>query len=540
MGIETDGITRDGAGATVTRTPETTKGGLSASAESGTLRRVSDGRRGLWIKTPSQWAPVRGGVYDAAEFGVTADGSTDDTTALQDLIDLVKSSNFGEGGIIKLPGGDIRTTSTLTIDDDTVFLVGQGPSATRIVADGVTGSVLEIAGTKANPLRLHAIIGMDLVGDTAAGTTYGLDARYSVHEELTVHRVRAYKNANAQIRLDNCWGADVTNIVCGGFNVGTYGLRALNANVVRMNGVWVNNIADINSTGIRIDGATGCSLENATVENCADGIQLEPNLGGGNEADSFLIQDLNVEKLKNAKNVAKLGVAGNGTVFGVTLQNCTLKGTKILIDDAEDVKLENIRSNPSSSIHIETTANAVNVRAEGLLPEIVLVEATDIRLLDKPSIWIPAKDFGAAEGIPTLGLHGASPDQYLAYALSNTGSKEAIIATVVMPKNFGEATVQPHLYWASPNTSTEQTAALSASATAIGKGSAADSQNLNTGTFEDSTTAHGVNKPARKKWQATLPNGREIVNLIVRRSSGNADDDLTNDANIIGVELRIV
>lgn len=64
-------------------------------------------------------------VYD---FGAQGDGITDDTMAIQKALDT--------GGVIVMPSGNYKVTSTLVIKSDNTVLVGQGPSITTIIFTG--------------------------------------------------------------------------------------------------------------------------------------------------------------------------------------------------------------------------------------------------------------------------------------------------------------------------------------------------------------------------------------------------------------------
>jgi hypothetical protein len=93
------------------------------------------------------------GVYLATSYGVTADGSTDDTLALQAAIDAMEAAN---GGTLYLPLGTIKITSTITVNGSNIVIIGRGMSPnydslsmgifTRLSWSGTAaGTMLEIA-----------------------------------------------------------------------------------------------------------------------------------------------------------------------------------------------------------------------------------------------------------------------------------------------------------------------------------------------------------------------------------------------------------
>lgn len=83
---------------------------------------------------------LQGKAYvDARDFGVTADGVTDDTTALQNAIDAAASGGFSR---VVLPEGTIIVSSTIEITTSNIFIEGQGGSWTAN-----TGAALDRAKT---------------------------------------------------------------------------------------------------------------------------------------------------------------------------------------------------------------------------------------------------------------------------------------------------------------------------------------------------------------------------------------------------------
>lgn len=98
----------------------------------------------------TRWKRVFDGSIQAKWFGVTGDGVTDDTAAIQSVIDYVESLN---GGDVVFAAGDFRITAQLNVNVDNVRLVGQGQggiasaiaatrtsSATRLFWDAAASS----------------------------------------------------------------------------------------------------------------------------------------------------------------------------------------------------------------------------------------------------------------------------------------------------------------------------------------------------------------------------------------------------------------
>ena len=77
-----------------------TEVGLPSAGNSGWLRRVSDGVRGIWMDSGTNWFPLITSV-NVREFGARGDGVTDDTAAFQAAADALLAT----GGILTVPLG---------------------------------------------------------------------------------------------------------------------------------------------------------------------------------------------------------------------------------------------------------------------------------------------------------------------------------------------------------------------------------------------------------------------------------------------------
>lgn len=80
-------------------------------------------------------------VVYASDYGATGDGTTDDTAAIQAAIDAVEATN---GGTVVFKAGDYKITSQLNVNENNVFLLGEGQGG---YAGGIT-SLRDSAATR--------------------------------------------------------------------------------------------------------------------------------------------------------------------------------------------------------------------------------------------------------------------------------------------------------------------------------------------------------------------------------------------------------
>lgn len=109
--------------------------GLPSVPEAGRIARVTDGAKGLRFSQGDRWL-VPGPWVNVLGYGARGDGTTDDTTAIQDAIDDLPAGN----GVIYLPAGTYLVDG-LSHDDGVLYL-----------GDGSGVSILKHADGQATPL----------------------------------------------------------------------------------------------------------------------------------------------------------------------------------------------------------------------------------------------------------------------------------------------------------------------------------------------------------------------------------------------------
>lgn len=94
--------------------------------------------KNVWLSLQSQLA------LNVKSFGAVGDGTTDDTTAIQNAINY----SFSHGRIIIFPGGDYRVTATITIPEacSLIGLTGAPPGGTNATGNGFPTIVHDFDG----------------------------------------------------------------------------------------------------------------------------------------------------------------------------------------------------------------------------------------------------------------------------------------------------------------------------------------------------------------------------------------------------------
>jgi hypothetical protein len=101
------------------------------------------------------------GVFDVRAFGAKGDGSTDDTVAIQAAIN---AATVG-GGVVFLPAGSYRVTSTLSVTKETVSLVGAGSHASVLLSE-TTGDTLLVYASPMSIEQAGRFVGFMIQGNT--------------------------------------------------------------------------------------------------------------------------------------------------------------------------------------------------------------------------------------------------------------------------------------------------------------------------------------------------------------------------------------
>ena len=117
--------------------------------------------------------PKLASAVSVLDYGAVGDGVTDDTAAVQAAIDSILSS--GRRGVVSVPPGTYRLTSTVDIDGVSCGLVGEdgGELSTILYIDHTSGPGIRLKNRR-NVLRNFEVTGSPTRAAAAAGTNYGV------------------------------------------------------------------------------------------------------------------------------------------------------------------------------------------------------------------------------------------------------------------------------------------------------------------------------------------------------------------------------
>ena len=329
-------------------------------------------------------------VVEAVDFGVAADGATDDTEAMQDAIDATAN-----GGTLRLPVGLILITSTLTRTTP-ITIVGSGPPSslvrdvfggggysslsvqgTALLSTESSGTVLALGDTSGGhySLRDLAVLGVGGTGRTTVGinATGGGGAFIADFDHVMVSNMKT-----GIACLDTCEDGRFGGLLLYGNDVGFWGDGDTNSNVFTGIDCAANNVCGhiLGSTNTFVGGTVqgtiqyGFRVQNG--ENHFSDIYFEDNVAVGaaislEKASSWVLTNLDA-----GTDVITLDAAAPADdtqvylwVDGSTsaLPAAVSEGTAYFVDDSSGstMKLRTAASPAGSYIDFVTAGTVLTV-----------------------------------------------------------------------------------------------------------------------------------------------------------------------------------
>lgn len=247
--------------------------------------------------------------FNVKDYGATGDGSTDDTSAINDAI------TAASGDILLFPKGDYKITSTLTIPANTI-VIGYGArlfnTTTNIdfleIDSGCKVYGIEIEGTGYADLDGSAGSGIKLEGEVGSNKTnviiqdcyiHDLEGHSAVYiedaENVWVSNCRLMNQAYSgvlimsgiNVHVDKCHIKEITSSYINQYGVTISSWNA--AENPRSERCWVTDclIEDVTGwEGIDTHGGKGLRIEGNIIRGCKTGIVLKMRPSSGTTIDS--------------------------------------------------------------------------------------------------------------------------------------------------------------------------------------------------------------------------------------------------------------
>ncbi len=255
-----------------------------------------------------------GGVVHAASicnvktYGATGNGSTKDTTAIQNAINACSG-----GGTVDFPAGNYLTAPLFLLKNNITLNVESGAT---ILGSTTTSDYTVTSGEKVDTTTL-ALINSDGVSGitiTGGGVINGQGASWWATGSAAGSRPRLVEIAYGS-------GITVSNVTLE--NAGAMHLFLKGTSNVTVNGITISSPASSpNTDGIDPASSTNVTIENSTISDGDDNIAIKAQYAG--QPSSGII-------IKNCTFGSGHGLSiGNdlgGGVSGVTVSNVTFNGT---------------------------------------------------------------------------------------------------------------------------------------------------------------------------------------------------------------------
>ena len=236
--------------------------------------------------TPEAAPPLPGAAcVNPIAYGADPSGARDSTAAIEAAIrNAAWSLGSPAPGVVCLPAGHFKTTSTIAITSGYVTIQGAGYFATLLMPAGDYGDVFYVA--KATPAPY--IFGVNFANlriYITANPTHGAGIHFNQANSSTI----------THVQVDGMFGAydikssanlffDAANSVGNNSNAGSYGYR-----FHRANNEAVNPSEDF-VENVNVRGLSGQSISYALIVNASDGIQFSNFHFGWSSGAAVLLQ----------------------------------------------------------------------------------------------------------------------------------------------------------------------------------------------------------------------------------------------------------
>jgi hypothetical protein len=230
--------------------------------------------------------------YDVTHsgWGAIGDGVTDDTTAIQNAINAAELEGFG---VIFLPGGTYKVSSSLTVESSGITIMGSGVDVSVIKTSSTTADIITLGD---GSTTYNNIVVKDLTIDTSVTRTAGAAIELNKVNRVILDNIKT----DSQIFSINApSGVTNTSIFINRFElrqqVATTGVGiSLDGDIhdVYINELIMNTTGSDPGIGIRLTAANRVWITNSHLINAGKGIYIFP--GAGDTVDRVFIENTEV------------------------------------------------------------------------------------------------------------------------------------------------------------------------------------------------------------------------------------------------------
>jgi hypothetical protein len=241
--------------------------------------------------------------------GVAGDGTTDDTTALQRVIDRAAESRGGP--TLRLPPGR--------------YLTGTLHLRSHLHLELMAGAVLVASSRRADFSPLEQLAYDPFADDETTDQHFAVLSGDGLEHVVlsgpgTVDGNRDARGGPKLVGLKNCRDVTVRNLQL--VNSPNYALSLLGCQRVDIEHVVVHNS---HADGIDPDCSSDVRIAGCVVDSFDDGICVKASLALGHpvESSNIVVEDCHV---RSSTNCLKIGTETGSNVAGITFRTCTLEG----------------------------------------------------------------------------------------------------------------------------------------------------------------------------------------------------------------------
>lgn len=533
---------------------------------------ATDLAAGKWLEVLSaaKSSATYPGVVSVAGFGAKGDGTTDDTSAIQDAIDLCTAAG---GGIVWFPHGTYKA-SGLTASGAVGFAGAGGADhrggthATGNKACALTPATAGSAVLTVSSSERFAIWGIDFVHDrsfaadalvlgSAPGSgigTFWPDLNVAMSGFLghglkiigtvweadlrNVHVRRCGDGANDKAAVE----IDCTNSASDADTIRFHGPNVVFPQAVGFRMKSAANSASTTSPGFRrlvIDGGifhAGTDEDNTATKYDADMIVLDG-------FTSAKVVDVNVAAVAGGRYAINLD--GTLTTNGsnrATIEGCQLAGP-VRVGFCKDVTIKPCTwtyfapgSGFTEHVKIESTATRTTVEPQSIVndgPLVVTDAGTNTVHPLQQTVWVPATAFAASSGSPTLSRVGS---RYPAW-LMHSAVDNQLNASAMIPPDWRRFDIE--LVWAN-NSALTGNIKWSITWQAHVAGDDLTTGDASTGSQIVAASAQNIQaKTVMSTGRTATSYGNAVYNFrVLRNGADTTNDTLAGDVGLVGLRLR--